>query len=291
MIKKLVIALLCFPLIGSAQTTTHNAVASQFNNWRVYGSVNLAASANPLVAFTPCQLSAGGYTFNALSASTPIKIYDPGNPSVDEVVTPTSIVVNSNGCTATITPSNAHTTPWYISSGTFGLQEAINANVLSGQMLTVSLDSTWHAAGGGASTWYSAVGNATTALIDVTMAPTVTLKWNGTHYVPTYSLNGLSASIAVGAAAGTSPTVSNNTGGSGNLITANVTTGTATTTGTLFTETVTASAGNLNCTIQSVGANNFPVPISYTSTTTVATFTVATAPTASMAYIFNIQCE
>ena len=65
-----------------------------------------------------------------------------------------------------------------------------------------------------------------------------------------------------------------------------MTTGTATTTGTLFTETVTASAGNLNCVVQAVGAN---IPPAFTVTgtsTTVVTIAVAVAPAVSTAYIF-----
>lgn len=293
MIRKIVVALLCTASAGAgfAQTPTKNAVASQFNNWRVQGNQNLASGSNTLVSFAPCLVSAGGVNFTALAASTPIKINDPGNPAIDEIITPTAIVANGNGCTATLSPTNAHPQPWFISSGTYGLQEAINAYKLSGQMLVVELDSAWHAAGGGPDTWYAAAGNATTSLRDVAISPMVAMKWNGTNYVTTYSLNGLSATIAAGAAAGTSPTVTNNAGGGGNLITANVTTGTATTTGTLFTETVTASTGNLNCTVTNVGSN-IPVPFTWTSaSTTVLTVSVATAPAVSTAYVFHIQCE
>lgn len=292
MFRKIVIASLWLPLVVSAQTIAHQPIASQFNNWRVQGNQNLAASANPLVSFTPCALSAGAASFNAVSASTPIKINDPGNPSIDEIITPTAVVVNSNGCTATLTPTNAHTQPWYITSGSYGLQEAINSTALSGQKNTIILDSLWHQAGGGPSISAIAAGSYNSNLLDVTVSPYVAFKWNGTNYVPSYSLNGLSATIAAGAAAGSSPTVSNSTGSSGNIITANVTTGTATTTGTLFTETVTASAGNVGCTVRSVGANNFPVLITQTpASTTVATFTVTVAPPVSTAYVFQLQCQ
>lgn len=277
---------------GFAQTVTHQPIASQYGQWTVLGSQNLAASANPLVSFTPCAISAGATQFNAIAASTPIKIYDPGNPSVDEVVTPTAVVVNSNGCTATITPSNAHTQPWYIGSGSYGLQEAINANTLTGQVNTVVLDSAWHAAGGGAAQIQNATGTGTLSLLDVSAAPNISYKWTGTHYQPIYSLNGIgNPTIAAGAAAGSSPTVANVAASSGNSITANVTTGTATTTGTLFTETVgTAAAQNLVCTVRSVGAN-IPTAFTWTSaSTTILTVTVASAPAVSTAYVFNIQC-
>lgn len=279
----------------SAQTVANQPIASQFNNWRVQGNSNLAASANPQVAFTPCLVFGGGKQFNAISASTPIKIYDPGNPSVDEIVTPTSIVVTSNGCTATITPSNAHTTPWYVGSGSYGLQEAINAYSLSGQINPVILDTAWHQAGGSQQIAYNAVGNYNTPILDVTIAPSVAFRWNGTHYLATSAVNGFTATLAAGAAAGSSPTVSNGTGASGNLIVANITTGTATTTGTLFTETVGTtpnSSGNISCTAQSIGANPFPVVLTQTpASATIATFTVTVAPPVSTAYAFAISCN
>jgi hypothetical protein len=280
--------------VGQAQTVTHLGVASQFNNWKVQGNQNLAVGSNTLVSFSPCLVTAGGTNFNAVAASTPIKIYDPGNTAADEVITPTAIVAGST-CTATLSPSNAHTMPWYIGSGTAGLQEALNAVALTSALNVIELDSVYHAFGGGAATAYAAAGNANVTLTDVTIAPPVSYRWNGTHYVPNYSINNIaSPTLAAGAAAGSSPTTSNNAGSSGNIMTANVTTGTATTTGTLFTETVgTASpgGGNLNCTVQSVGANNFPVPITLSASTTVLTATVATAPTASTAYVFNVGCN
>jgi hypothetical protein len=295
MIRKIVVAFLCLPLIGSAQSVTHQPIASQFNNWRVVGNQNLAASANPLVSFTPCALTAGSYSFNAVSASTPIKIYDPGNPSADEVVTPTAIVVNSNGCTATITPSNAHTTPWYIGSGTFGLQEAINAGVLSNQLNTVILDTNWWQAGGTNSIIYAAAGNANASVLDVTVSPFTAYGWNGTHYVGSYSILGTALpTIAAGAAAGTSPTVTNAAGSLGTAMVANVTTGTATTTGTLFTETVTAPALSraVNCTLpRSIGANAYTGAITFSSAAGVATFSVAVAPAVSTAYVFEVNCN
>lgn len=293
MVRKIVIALLCLPLIGSAQTITKAGVATQFNQWRVQGNQNLIASANPLVSFTPCLVQGGGSQFNAISASTPIKIYDPGNPAIDEVVTPTAIVVTSNGCTATITPSNAHTQPWYVGSGTFGLQEAINATVATGVLNTVVLDSAWFNAGGTATTVNLAAGSPYVSILATSITPYPTYRWNGTHYIPTYSLLGIALpTIAAGAAAGTSPTVTTAAGSSGNIMTANVTTGTATTTGTLFTETVgtVPASGNMDCTVQSLGAN---VPPAFTVSITggVLTVAVAVAPTVSTAYVFGVACN
>lgn len=293
MVRKIVVALLCLPIVGLAQT--HQPVASQFNSWRASGSVNLVAGANTFVAISPCAQSAGGASFNAVSASTPVKIWDPGNPSIDEIITPTA-VVNGSTCTATFTTTNAHPTPWYITSGSGGLQEAINSTVLSGQPNPIILDTAWHQGGWNQQTAYNAAGNANAPLIDVTIAPNVVFRWNGTHYIQSYAINGITGnSIAAGAAAGSSPTVALATGASGNLMVANVTTGTATTTGTLFTVTIgTASpgGGNPNCVAQSVGANNFPVVLTVAGASgTTFTGAVTVAPTISTAYVFAISCN
>lgn len=287
------LAMLSLSGLSFAQSITGLGIASQYNNWRTYGTINLVAGANPLVPISPCVAVATGV--NAVAASTPIRIYDPGNPSVDETITPTAIVVGST-CTATLTTANAHPQPWYIASGTYGLQDAINAVGQTSVLNAIVVDSKWHLAGGGASTIYNlTLGNPNLTIEDTSFKPELAYRWNGTHYVPNFSIDGIaSPTLAAGAAAGTSPTVSNNAGSSGNSMTANVTTGTATTTGTLFTETVATAppgGGILNCAVQSVGANNFPVPITWTATTTVLTVTVASAPPVSTAYIFNATCN
>jgi hypothetical protein len=205
------------------------------------------------------------------------------------------VVVQGGACTATFTTSNAHPAPWYITSGTFGLQDAINAVVATGVMNVVQLDAAWFNSGGTATTIYGAAGSPYVSIVASNLTPYPTYRWNGTHYIPTYSLLGSIGTvpaIAAGAAAGSSPTVLTAAGSSGNIITADVTTGTATTTGTLFTETVgTAPAsGNMDCTVQSVGAN---VPPAFTVSITggVATIAVAAAPVVSTAYIFALACN
>jgi hypothetical protein len=290
--KKIVIALLCLTSAAGAQTITKAGLATQFNQWRSYGSVNLIAGANANVTVSPCQVQGGGPTqFSPFTASTPIKIVDPNNPSIDETITPTSVV----SCTATLTTTNAHPTPWYIISGSGGLGEAINNTAQSGLLNSVIIDAPWHANGFGASTIYALVAGSTSiTLEDATINPKATYRWSGTHYVPSLALFGVaSPTPAAGAAAGTAPTISNNAGSSGNLMTLNLTTGTATTTGTLFTETVATApplSGNMNCVLQNVGAN-VPPAISISSALGVLTATVAVAPPISTPYIINLTCN
>ena len=290
MVRKIVVALLCLPLAGFAQSKV--GIATQFNQWRAGGTTNLVAGANPLVSIASCAISAGGINTYALAASTPIKINDPGNPAIDEIITPT-LVVQGGACTATFTTANAHPAPWYITSGTYGLQEAINATVATGVMNVVQLDSAWFNNGGTAKTINTAAGSPYISIAATNITPYPTYRWNGTTYIPTYSLLGIALpTIAAGAAAGSAPTVTTSTGSSGNIMTANVTTGTATTTGTLFTETMGTppASGNANCTVQSVGANA-PPAFTVSITGGVVTVAVAVAPVVSTAYIFALACN
>lgn len=287
-----VLALALSAAAGLAQTIARQPVASQFNNWRAPGTTNLVAGANPLVPISACSITAGGANLYALQASTPIKINDPGNPAIDEIITPT-VVVQGGSCTATLTTTNAHPAPWYITSGTYGLQDAINSTALSGQLNSIVLDTNWWQAGGTSTIISAAAGNKTTSIVDVTVSPNTAYGWNGTNYVGTSSiLSTALPTIAAGAAAGSSPTVTNTALGLGTAMQANVATGTATTTGTLFTETVgtvPALSRAVNCTIQSIGANVFPLPITTTSSGGVCTFAVATAPTVSTPYVFSVH--
>ena len=277
-------------LIPLCPAQTRLVVASQFSNWRAAGSVNLIAGANANITVSPCQVVGGGINFNALAASTPIKIVDPNNPSIDEVLTPTSV----SGCTGTFTTSNAHPTPWYIISGTQGLQEAINNGAQTGVMNVVQLDTTFFQFGGSASTIYAATGSPYLGISALPSLPNATWRWNGTHYISTYSLLGITApTLAAGAAAGSSPTVANSPASNGNVWTASVTTGTATTTGPLFTETVATPppSGNANCTVQSIGTNT-PPPFTVGISAGVITVTTGTtAPTTATVYLFGGVCQ
>jgi hypothetical protein len=290
MIRKILAAFALLSTAAFAQNVTGSGVASQFNQWQASGSVNLVAGANPLVTVSPCQAVAGGKNFPVLTASTPIKIVDPNNPSIDEVLTPTSI---TGGCTATFTTANAHTTPWYITSGTCGLQEAINNVAQSGVLNSIILDYKFHAFGCGQSTVYGAAGSANVSLVDVTISPNSAYRWNGTNYLSSYSYNTGSLTVAAGAAAGTGPTIANTTNGTANSWTVTLTTGTSPTTGTLFTETFGTAfpTGGANCVVQSVGANSSPALTVAATSTTVETISVTTAPTAATQYIFNGTCN
>jgi hypothetical protein len=281
-----------------AQTPTGQVIVSQFSNWSVPGTVALASGANTAIPFSPCSVSGANKNFQAFSTSAPIKIVDSNNPSIDEVVTPSTVVLAPGNCTVTFTTVNAHPIPYSIVSGSAGLQEAVNANALSTAQNTAVLDSAFYAKaasiGGGAAVIHAATASPTLSLLDLTQAPNVAYQSVSSVYTAYSNTGGAAPTAAAGAAAGTSPTGPTNVG-NGNTFTVSLTTGSATTTGTLFTETwpSTLSFGRVpNVTVVSTGAN---VPVfTYTvtgSSTHVLTVTMASAPPTATAYTFQVSAQ
>ncbi len=227
-----------------------------------------------------------------------MKIVDPNNPSIDEVVTPSAVVLAPGNCTVTFTTVNAHPIPYTIVSGSAGLQEAVNANALSTAQNTAVLDRGFYSLasteGGAAHVIVAATASPTLSLLDLTQAPNVAYQSVSSVYTAYSNTGGLAPTAAAGAAAGTSPTGPTNVG-NGNTFTVSLTTGSATTTGTLFTETWPSTASFTrvpNVTVVSTGAN---VPaFAYTvtgSTTHVLTVTMAAAPPTATAYTFQVSAQ
>ena len=74
--------------VARAQTVANQVIVSQYSNWSVQGTVALASGTNTAIPFSPCAVSGANKNFQAFTASVPVKIVDPNNPSIDEVVTP-----------------------------------------------------------------------------------------------------------------------------------------------------------------------------------------------------------
>ena len=85
----------------------------------------------------------------AFTVGTPVTIVD-GNPSFNETLTPTSTVESDITCAVSIAPVNNHQLPFYITSGTGGLQEALNENLTNPQTNTIILDNAFYQLVGGA---------------------------------------------------------------------------------------------------------------------------------------------
>jgi hypothetical protein len=168
---------LCGP--SAAQNVEGQLVASQYGMWRVPGYAPDTYS-----GFAPaaCRVQGGASFFPAFSMGTPIQIVD-GNPNLSEVVMPSAVIDDGSTCSVTVKPAHHHQTPFYLTSATAGLQEAINANIAIPGPNTILLTNQWYQLGGSAAVIASVHGTASLGLVDVTQVPTKWYQWNGSAYV------------------------------------------------------------------------------------------------------------
>jgi hypothetical protein len=153
-------------------------IAAQYGEFRVTGSTIGGFSFPPAT----CQVSGGGQNFAAFSVGTPIKVVD-GNPSLTEVATPTSVYIGA--CSVNMTTAHNHVPPFYLTSGTGGLQEAINANQTTNGPNTILLNAEWYqliAPGNATSAIASVHGIPDLGLEDITTTPYTFYQWNGSQY-------------------------------------------------------------------------------------------------------------
>ena len=183
--KKL-LAALAFLFLSThvqAQNIEGQIVASQYGRWKVPGY-----AANTFSNFAPdsCRVQGGASFFFAFTPGTPLQIVD-ADPSLNETVMPTAAVNSNVACAITIAPANNHQLPFYLTSATGGLQEALNQNLTNPEVNTIILDNAFYQLVGGshvAGVIAAAQGGYSLGLVDVTQVPTVFYKWNGTQYVP-----------------------------------------------------------------------------------------------------------
>lgn len=153
-------------------------IASQYGEYKVFGASSGGFSFPPAT----CQVSAGGKNFAAFSTGIPIKIVD-SNPSLTEVATPSSVYINA--CSINMATMYTHVPPYYLTSGTGGLQEAITANQTNNGPNTIVLDAEWYRLIGpanAASIIASVRGIPDLGLEDVTTTPYTSYQWNGSQY-------------------------------------------------------------------------------------------------------------
>src|ERR1700733_7647704 len=189
--KKIVFAVLAFVLCFT-HVQGQNAgqiVAAQYGEFKVTGLTLGGFSFPPAT----CQVSAGGKNFAAFSAGTPIKIVD-SNPNLTEVATPSSVYIGA--CSVNMATVYMHVPPFYLTSGTGGLQEAINANQTNDGPNTILLNAEWYkliAPGNAAGIIAAVHGIPSLGLVDVTTTPSTFYQWNGSQYT----------ALAVGSGTGT----------------------------------------------------------------------------------------
>jgi hypothetical protein len=176
--KLLALLILVVPAIAQAQNIEGQIIASQYGHWQVAGYAPDTYTFAP----TACRVQGGSSFFPAFTVGTPVRIVD-GNPLYDETVTPTNVVLNNTTCTISIHPAFHHNLPFYLTSATGGLQEAINANATNPDTNTIILNNAWYQLGGTSSMIASVRGFAQLGLIDITTVPSDWYQWNGANYI------------------------------------------------------------------------------------------------------------
>lgn len=163
---------------AGAQNIEGQIIASQYGEWKVQGY------SPDIYTFAPtsCRVQGGASFFPAFTVGTPIRIVD-GSPGLSETVIPSSFLYNNTTCSISISPVNHHQLPFYLTSATAGLQEAINANVSNPGTNTIILNNQWYRLGGSPAVISSVKGTAQLGLIDITTIPSTWYQWNGSQYV------------------------------------------------------------------------------------------------------------
>ena len=120
---------------------------------------------------------------------------------------PVAVIANSSACAVSMTTTYSHSS-FYLTSGTGGLQEAINNGIQNaGGANTVILNAEWYslvAPSNPATVIASVHGNTALGLVDVTTTPYTAYQWNGTAYAEvSYGGNLPSGSGIVKVASGT----------------------------------------------------------------------------------------
>lgn len=191
--------------------------ARAYNGWSIVGQQASTYTFNGgACSFSPYNngQSAPIFDFSGLQGSStvynPVFIQD-ANPSLNEIVTPTSTTNTAASCGFAATVANSHTS-FTLTSGTAGLQEAITAQLQTTPSFVVVLDKYWYqlvAAFPSTTTPQSIIGavtgSANVYIADMTTAPWTFYIWNGSKYVasapsggvPFTSLTALSAPTAL----------------------------------------------------------------------------------------------
>ncbi|HUD21845.1 MAG TPA: hypothetical protein VMQ60_03290 [Acidobacteriaceae bacterium] len=172
------IFLLCCTHV-QAQNVEGQIIASQ------YGEFKVASQSTGAFQFPPatCQVSGGNKNFDAFSVGTAVKIVD-SNPALTEVATPSSVYIGQ--CVINMATTYTHVPPFYLTSGTGGLQEAITANQqgIAGPN-SVILNAEWYALiqpRNAATVIASVHGNTSMPLVDITTTPYTWYQWGGSAY-------------------------------------------------------------------------------------------------------------
>jgi len=168
-------------LMGMAQSKVYNATnyGSSYSN--VYSGN--ATGASSLVA-SPGMVNTRTSSQFIPFLPNEVVTLDKGLSTAETLtVVPTNCFAGSLNCTLSATFAYKHGAGSVISSGTFGLQEAINQAMLAPDSGTVLIDSTWQGPAG-SSLITAAVGSTRVVIQDNRSGTPIFYQWNGSAYAP-----------------------------------------------------------------------------------------------------------
>ena len=259
--------------------------ARAYNGWSLQGqSTNTFIFNGAVCNYAPYNNgnTASFFDFSGYQGSTlvynPVFIQD-ANPTLNEIVTPTSTTQSSASCGFAASAANTHIS-FTLQSGTAGLQEAITNQLQSTPVFDVVLDKYWYqlvSAFPVTTTPQSIIGSVTgtanVGIVDTTTSPWTFYSWNGSKYItvpstggiPFTSLTPIAAPVALTTVAATCLT---NLGG---CITTSTTGGTIPASGayTLSATYVTALGGETLASIDTAAGATVTVGATATNTITV----------------------
>jgi hypothetical protein len=179
-----------------AQNVEGQIIAAEYGEFQVPGQT-IGGFQFPSAV---CQVSGGGKNFSAFATGRAVKIVD-GNPAHTEIATPSSVYIDT--CSVNMATTYTHVPPYYLTSGTGGLQEAITANQqgIAGPN-SIILNAEWYqliTPRSAATVIASIQGNTQLSLVDVTTTPYTWYQWNGSRYV-VVAVSAGSGVVSLGAA-------------------------------------------------------------------------------------------
>ncbi len=199
-------------LLSFAAATTYCAQAQNIEGQPIaaqYGEFEVQNEGNGF-AFDPanCNVTGGGENFPAFTTGTPVKVVD-ALPAQSEVSTTVTAFLTGSNCAVSLGGLAYQHTSFYLTSGTGGLQEALNnEKIRAGGNNTIILNSRWYEliTPRTASTVISTVsGSSSFGLVDITTNPYTSYNWNGSQYVQAAPPGGSPSGAAGGALSGSYP--------------------------------------------------------------------------------------
>lgn len=183
----LALALVALQGFAFAQTTDfklHQFYASDFNQWTAQGTNTITSGAKTVTVSAPtARITAnGGQQFNPFVVNDTILV-DSGTANSETVTVTAASCTPPTSCSFTATFSNAHTSRYNVNSGTYGLQEALNAAVASGSGL-VFVEPTYP----GTTAMITALvnGSSSVLVVDRRNGANLSYVWSGSAYAANF---------------------------------------------------------------------------------------------------------